>query len=110
MLPSHIISTMTVRKMLRRQCMGYLAYVIDTIGREMQITDIPIVRKFIDVFPENLPGLPLNREIEFEINLISRMAPISRAPYRTTPTEWKELKVRLEELVDKGFVISSVSP
>jgi hypothetical protein len=54
--------------------------------------EIPIVQKFLDVFPEDFPGLPLDREIEFCIDLISRAAPISKAPYRMAPAELKELK------------------
>jgi hypothetical protein len=54
--------------------------------------EIPIVQKFLDVFPEDFPGLPPDREIEFCIDLISRAAPISKAPYRMAPAELKELK------------------
>jgi hypothetical protein len=68
------------------------------------------VSKFPEVFPEDLPGLSLDREIEFSIDLLPGLGPISKAPYRMTPAELKELKEQLQELLDKGFVRPSVSP
>ncbi|XP_075489433.1 uncharacterized protein LOC142528268 [Primulina tabacum] len=68
---------------------------------EMRIEDIPIVCEFPDVFPEELPGTVPDREVEFEINLVPGAAPISKAPYRMAPTELKELKEQLQELLDK---------
>ena len=62
------------------------------------------------MFPEDLPGLPLNREIEFVIDLVPGTTPISKAPYRMAPTELKELKVQLQELLDKGFIRPIFSP
>ncbi|KAL0549282.1 hypothetical protein IC582_013763 [Cucumis melo] len=61
-------------------------------------------------FPEELPGLPPHREVEFAIELEPGTVPISRAPYRMAPAELKELKVQLQELLDKGFIRPSVSP
>ncbi|KAA0032408.1 pol protein [Cucumis melo var. makuwa] len=69
-----------------------------------------MVRDYPDVFPDELPGLPLLKEIDFAIELESGTAPISRAPYRMAPAELKELKVQLQELLDKGFIRPSVSP
>ena len=71
---------------------------------------MPVVREFLKVVPEDLPGLPPDREIEFAIDLIPGTAPISKAPYRMAPTELKELKIQLQELLDKGFVRRSFSP
>ncbi|XP_075515397.1 uncharacterized protein LOC142550040 [Primulina tabacum] len=68
---------------------------------EMKLKDIPIVREFPDVFPEELSGTVPDREIEFEINLVPGAAPISKAPYRMAPAELKELKEQLQELIDK---------
>ena len=65
---------------------------------------IPVVCEFPDVFPEDLPGLPLDREVEFAIELIPGTAPISRRPYRMPPNELAELKTQLKELLDKGFI------
>ena len=69
-----------------------------------------MVNEFIDVFPEDLPGLPPDREIEFSIDLQPGTAPISQAPYRMALAELKELKVQLQDLLDKGYIRPSVSP
>ena len=71
---------------------------------------IPIVREFPDVFPLELLGIPLEREVYLSIEIMPGTAPVSRAPYRMAPAELKELKVQLQELLDKGFVQPSVSP
>ncbi|KAL2237397.1 UNVERIFIED_CONTAM: Transposon Ty3-I Gag-Pol polyprotein [Sesamum indicum] len=70
-----------------------------------------MVREFSDVFPNELPGLPPHREVNFEIDdTIPGAAPISIAPYRMAPSELKELKKQLEELLDKRFIRPSISP
>nr|GEX88674.1 hypothetical protein [Tanacetum cinerariifolium] len=75
-----------------------------------QLKDVPIVRDFFEVFPEDLPGLPPARPVEFQIDLIPRAAPIARAPYRLALSEMKELSEQLQELSDKGFIRPSSSP
>ena len=71
---------------------------------------IPVVREFPDVFPEELASIPLKREVDLSIEIMPGTAPVSRAPYRMAPAELKELKVQLQDLLDKGFVRPSVSP
>ena len=78
----------------------------DTIRPE----DIRVVREFLDVFPEELPGLPPQREIDFVIDLAPGVDPVSKAPYRMAPAELKELKIQLQGLLDIGFIRPSVSP
>ncbi|KAI5335990.1 hypothetical protein L3X38_026124 [Prunus dulcis] len=109
-LPSCLISAMTVKRLLIKGCSGYLAHVIDTRDHGLRLEDIPVVQEFPDVFPQDLPGLPPHREIEFTIELVSGTNPISQAPYRMAPAELKELKIQLQELVDKGFIRPSFSP
>ncbi|GJT28538.1 putative reverse transcriptase domain-containing protein [Tanacetum coccineum] len=75
-----------------------------------QIEDVPIVRDFPEVFPEDLPGLPPARPVEFQIDLVPGAAPVARAPYRLAPSEMKELSEQLQELSDKGFIRPSSSP
>jgi len=75
---------------------------------EAKIEEIPIVQNFLDMFPEELPGLPHDREIEFTIDLLLGTRPISKAPYRMAPLELRELK-QLQELLDRGFICLSVS-
>ena len=79
-------------------------YEIESDNSEMQLAEVPVVNEFFDVFPEDLPGLPSDREIEFEIELALGIEPISIASYRMAPAELKELKVQMEELLSKGFV------
>ncbi|XP_075515553.1 uncharacterized protein LOC142550200 [Primulina tabacum] len=80
----------------------YLAMVSEVRGEvELKLEDIPIMREFPDVFPEELSGTVPNREVEFEFNLVPGAAPISKAPYRMAPAELKELKEQLQELLDK---------
>ncbi|KAL6180498.1 hypothetical protein ACLB2K_047161 [Fragaria x ananassa] len=76
----------------------------------LEVGDIPVVRDFPDVFPEDLPGLPPVREIDFSIKLLHGSMSISQAPYRMAPAELEELKTQLQELVDKGFIRPSMSP
>nr|GEY31669.1 putative reverse transcriptase domain-containing protein [Tanacetum cinerariifolium] len=75
-----------------------------------QLKDIPIVRDFLEVFPEDLPGLPPAQPVEFQIDLIPGAAPVARASYRLAPSEMKELSEQLQELSDKGFIRPSSSP
>ncbi|GKF22192.1 putative reverse transcriptase domain-containing protein [Tanacetum coccineum] len=75
-----------------------------------RLEDVPIVRDFPDVFPEDLPGLPLTRQMEFQIDLIFGAAPVALAPYRLAPSKMKELSEQLKELSDKGFIRPSSSP
>ncbi|GJV12188.1 putative reverse transcriptase domain-containing protein [Tanacetum coccineum] len=71
---------------------------------------IPIVREFPEVFPEDLPGLPPARQVEFQIDLVPGAAPVARAPYRLAPAEMQELSTQLQELSDRGFIRPSSSP
>jgi hypothetical protein len=82
--------------------------VFETIVQE--IRDIPVVCEFPDVFPEDLPGLPPKRDVEFVIELKPGTAPISRRSYRMPPNELVELKTQLKDLLEKGFIRPSSSP
>ena len=106
-----VISAMKARRLLSSGCIGYLASIVDTSPKQkLRPEDVPIVKEFLEVFPDDLPGLPPDREIEFEIELLPGTAPISKAPYRMAPAELKELKVQLQELLDKKFIRPSYSP
>ncbi|GKD82427.1 putative reverse transcriptase domain-containing protein [Tanacetum coccineum] len=67
-------------------------------------------RNFPEVFPKDLLGLPLTRQVEFQIDLLPGAAPVARAPYRLAPSKMKELLEQLQELSDKGFIRPSSSP
>nr|GEW37340.1 putative reverse transcriptase domain-containing protein [Tanacetum cinerariifolium] len=75
-----------------------------------QLEDVSIVRDFHEVFPEDLPGIPPARQVEFQIDLVPGAAPVARAPYQLAPFEMKELADQLQELFDKGFIRPSSSP
>jgi hypothetical protein len=75
-----------------------------------QLEKIPVVREFADVFPDELPGMPPDRDVKFVIKLQPGTAPISKRPYRMPPKELAELKTQLQELLDKGYIRPSSSP
>ncbi|GJU83656.1 putative reverse transcriptase domain-containing protein [Tanacetum coccineum] len=77
---------------------------------EPRISDIPAVRGFTDVFPEDLSGLPPQRQVKFRIDLVPGATPVAKSPYRLAPSEMQELSGQLQELQDKGFIRPSHSP
>ena len=93
-ISSCIISAVAARKLLSKGCQAFLAHVVDTSMGVVGLEDIPVVREFPDVFPEELPGLPPAREIDFSIELLPGTMPISQASYRMAPAELKELKTQ----------------
>ena len=107
--PLRMISALRASSLFRKGCQGFLAYVVNE-GNDLKLEDIPFVKDYPDVFPEDLPGLPPEREVEFTIDLALGTAPIFKAPYMMAPLELKELKIQLQELLDKGFIRPSVSP
>ena len=100
---SNVISAAFARKMVRKGCEAYLAYVIDTVKARPSVSNIPTVSDFSDVFPKELSGLPPQREIEFAIDVVPGATPASITPYRMAPLELKELKLQLQELLEKGY-------
>ncbi|GJR07029.1 putative reverse transcriptase domain-containing protein [Tanacetum coccineum] len=110
----HIISYTKTQEYMLKGCPIFLAHVTtkgtEDKSKEKRLEDVPIVQDFPDVFPEDLSGLPLTRQVEFQIDLIPGAAPVARAPYRLTPSEMKELSEQLKELSDKGFIRPSSSP
>jgi hypothetical protein len=77
---------------------------------DIRLEDIPIVYEYPDVFPDDLPGMPPDRDIEFNIELQPGTAPISKRPYRMPPNELAELKIQLQDLLDKSFIRPTASP
>ncbi|KAJ0863857.1 putative nucleotidyltransferase, Ribonuclease H [Helianthus annuus] len=108
--PLRIISCMKAQKCLRKGCVAFLAHVIDKKAEEPKLEDIPVAKEFPDVFPEDLPGLPPQRQVEFRIDLVPGAAPVAKASYRLAPSEMQELSTQLQELLDKGFIRPSFSP
>jgi len=105
-----ISSALRATKLLRHGCQGFLATIIDKEGMETKIDNIAVIREYPDVFPKDLPGLPPDKEVEFSIDLLPGISLISKAPYRMSPAEMKELKNQLQELLSLGFIRPNVSP
>ncbi|GJY96025.1 putative reverse transcriptase domain-containing protein [Tanacetum coccineum] len=108
-----VISSIRTQKYIDQGCQVFLIQIMkeeETKIPERRIEDVPVVRDFPEVFPEELPGLPPTRQVEFHIELIPGAAPVARAPYRLAPAEMKELAEQLKELSDKGFIRPSSSP
>ncbi|TYK28809.1 ty3-gypsy retrotransposon protein [Cucumis melo var. makuwa] len=105
-----VISAMRASKLLSQGTWSILASVVDTREVDVSLSSEPVVRDYPNVFPKELSDLPPHREIEFAIELESGTVPISRAPYRMALAELKELKVQLQEMLDKGFIRPSVPP
>ena len=108
--PPPLVSAMQAKRLLRKGCKGFLAYVLKSEGTTLKTEDISVVKEFPDVFSEDLHGLPPEREVEFTIDLVPGTGPISKAPYRMAPAELKELKEQLQDLLDQGFIRPSASP
>jgi hypothetical protein len=79
-----VISTIKTRKLLRKMCMTYLAYVIDSERDEVELKNLSILREFSDVFPKELPGFPLEREMKVSIDILHGASSIVQSSYRTT--------------------------
>ncbi|GJR07624.1 putative reverse transcriptase domain-containing protein [Tanacetum coccineum] len=105
-----VISCIKARKYVDRGCHLFLAHVTEKKSKEKRLEDVPIIRDFPEVFPEEFPGLPPLRQVEFQIDLVSGAAPVAHAPYRLAPSEMRELSVQLQELLEKGFIHLSSSP
>nr|GEW20490.1 hypothetical protein [Tanacetum cinerariifolium] len=104
-----VVSCIKVKKYVDRGSYLFVAQVFEKEPAERRLEDVPVICKFSDVFPEDLPGLPPPRQVEFEIELVPGAAPVARAPYRLAPSEMKELAKKLQELSDKGFIRPSSS-
>ncbi|KAJ0544333.1 putative nucleotidyltransferase, Ribonuclease H [Helianthus annuus] len=97
-------------KLMRHGCRAFMIYANEPDKGLLKIEDVPVVREYADVFPEDLSGIPPEREVEFGIELIPGAKPVARAPYRLAPSELQELMSQIQDLLDKGFIRPSVSP
>ncbi|GJX51583.1 putative reverse transcriptase domain-containing protein [Tanacetum coccineum] len=109
-----IISCSKAQEYMAKGCQIFLAQISakkeEDKSKGKQLKDVPIVRDFPEVFPEDLPCLPPARTVEFQIDLIPGAALVALAPYRLAPSKMKELSEQLQELSDKGFIRPSSSP
>ncbi|GJS33377.1 hypothetical protein Tco_0531759 [Tanacetum coccineum] len=109
-----IISCTKTQKYIKKGCLIFLAQVTkketEDKSEEKRLEDVPTVQDFLEVFPEDLPGLPPTRQVEFQIDLVPGATPVARAPYRLVPSKLQEPSTQLQELSDKGFIKLISSP
>ena len=106
------IFALQLRKCLRKGCKLYAVKIVDLLLSEnpTSVKDHLVLSEFMDVFPKEIPGLPPPREIDFSIEIIPGYSPTSKVPYRMSIPELTELKIQLQELLDRGYIMPSVSP
>eukprot|EP00253_Pinus_taeda_P012017 PITA_12017 len=100
------ITTSQLAKCITKKCQIYAIQVgyANQKDKTAMLGSIPVVQEFVDVFPEEVPGLPPKRDVDFTIELIPGAVPMSRAPYRMSVPELRELKMQLQELLDKNYI------
>ncbi|KAA3470561.1 DNA/RNA polymerases superfamily protein [Gossypium australe] len=103
------VSVMEAFKLVRKGHIAYLVYIFNSLVSSPKFEEIPVVREYPYVFPEELLGLPLEREVEFAIEVVPGTTLVSITPYQMALTMLKGLKTQLQELLDKGFTSPSVS-
>ncbi|XP_019171967.1 PREDICTED: uncharacterized protein LOC109167403 [Ipomoea nil] len=99
-----LVSMIKMKKYVEKGNELFLCSVENLKAKGNVAQTIPVVREFLDVFPEEIPSMPPPREVEFSVDLIPGTAPISKAPYRLATKEMQELKTQLQELLDKGDI------
>jgi hypothetical protein len=104
------VSSLQLRKSMRKGCNLYAILALNEKGVAEGLEHLLVVKEFADVFPEELLGMPRERQLEFTIDLKPGTKPIARAPYRMSTPELQEMKVQLKELLDLGLIHPSVSP
>ncbi|XP_071719386.1 uncharacterized protein [Rutidosis leptorrhynchoides] len=90
-----LISMMKAKKSLAKGCDSFLAYVIDAKKEKTTVADIPVVRDFPEVFPDELPGLPPVREVEYRIDLMPGSTLVAKAPYRLAPSDIRDMMTQI---------------
>jgi len=105
-----LLSSQGVAREIQLGAQCFIIFTHLELEKEEGTSTIPVVHEFEDVFPEEVPGLPPSREVEFSIDLVPGTGPVSMAPYRMAPAELVEHKKQIEELLRKQFIWPSTSP
>nr|GEV02178.1 reverse transcriptase domain-containing protein [Tanacetum cinerariifolium] len=109
----NIISCSKPQEYMSKGCHVFLDNITSTKNEDKskgkRLEDVSVVREFLEVFPEDLPGIPPTRQVEFQIDLVPGAVPVARAPYRLAPSVMMELVDQLQELTDKGFIRPSLA-
>ena len=102
------MSFLEAHSLICSACPAFIAYLVSLSVGESSDSPVSyavsVVSEFVDIFPDELPGLPPHREVEFGIDLVLSATPISKAPYRLSLAELKELKQQLQEPTESGFI------
>ena len=101
---------MKAKRLVQHDGWTILACAVDIRGKEKTLENVSSVNEFPNVYPDDLPGIPPSRAVDFIIELESGIGPISKAPYHMALADLKELKVQLQDLRDKGFIRPSIFP
>nr|GEU42011.1 hypothetical protein [Tanacetum cinerariifolium] len=101
-----IISCIKACKYVERGCHLFWAHVTEKKSKEKRLEDVPVIREFPEVFPDDIPGLPPPRQVEFQIDLVPGAEPVARAPYRLAPSEMRELPVLTARAVGEWIYLS----
>lgn len=109
-LKGRFISYLKATKRINKGCIYHLVWVLDTDFEAPTLKSVLIVNEFLQVFPDKLHEIPPDSEIDFGIDVMPDMHPISIPPYRMAPLKFKELNEQLRDLLEKGFIRPSVSP
>jgi len=106
------ISALQMKRSIQKGCKVYVVHLINNNeeNKKSELENIPVINEYMDVFPDEIPGLPPKRDIDITIDLVPGSVPISKAPYRLNILELKELKAQLQELIDKKYIRPSVCP
>ena len=102
---------MQLKKFCRKGCQLYADHILNATKNETpRLEEFHVLQEFKDFFPDEIPRIPPKRDIEFTIELVPGAAAVSKAPYRMSTPEMLELKMQLQELLDKKYIRPSVSP
>ena len=104
------MSTKQLKDFMKDEALIFLLMATLSVESQSVIANFPVVCDFPEVFPDEIPSAPPEREVEFSVDLVPGTRPISMAPYRMSASELAELKSQLEDLLEKNFVRPSVSP
>jgi len=99
-------------KLMSMHRKGYQVFLctITSVPGLLKLEDVRVVSEYPDVFPDELPGIPPERDVEFTIELVPGTGPIAKAPYRMAPAEMQELRKQLDDMIEKDFIRPSSSP
>ena len=105
------ISSMQLKKFCRKGCQLYAAHILEATENETpRLEYFHVLQEFRYVFLDEIPGIPPKRDIDFTIELVPRVAPVSKTSYRMSTPEMLELKMQLQELLENKYIKPSVSP